>query len=103
MSPSLYADEIERRDKIQIYADLLKVSNKGVKMTRILRLANIQYNTFIECIDTLCEAGLLEKILLLKDEKASNDNRSKYAYKATEMGLEWLERVDEVYQRLEIS
>lgn len=101
MSKSLYAESLERRDKLQIYADVLKVSYKETKMTRILRLANIQYNTFNECIDKLCEAGLLEKVDMLNDERTSQDNRSKYEYKVTEMGTKWLDLVDDIYRTLD--
>ncbi len=97
----LYADYLERRDKVQIYADIIKVTKKPTKTTRILRLANVQYNTFIECIDTLCNAGLLEKISLEYRKSSTKDHRIKYRYKATNMGLKWLESLDEIYKRLE--
>jgi len=103
MSKSLYAENLERRDKLQIYADVLKVSHKAVKLTRILRLANIPYNTFSECIDKLCAAGLLMKVALLGNESSSRDNRSKYAYKVTDMGMKWLDLVDEIYNTLNTS
>ena len=97
----LYADYLERRDKVQIYADIIKVTKKPTKTTRILRLANVQYNTFIECIDTLCNAGLLEKTSLEYRKFSSKNDRIKYRYKATSMGLKWLESLDEIYKRLE--
>ena len=99
MIGQLYADYLERRDKIQIYADIIKVTKKPTKTTRILRIANIQYNTFLECIDTLCTAGLLEKISI-DYKKTTKDNRIKYKYKATHMGRKWVESLDEIYQRL---
>jgi len=96
----LYADYIERRDKVQIYADILKVTKKPQKPTKILRLANIQYNTFIECVDTLCNAGLLEKTSL--NYKVKNAHvKTKYEYKATEMGEKWIKMLDEVVRSLE--
>ncbi len=97
-----YADYLERRDKVQIYADIIKVTKKPTKTTRILRLANVQYNTFLECIDTLCTAGLLEKISI-DYKKTSKDNRTKYKYQATNTGRKWVESIDEIYQRLENS
>ncbi len=97
----LYADYLERRDKVQIYADIIKVTKKPTKTTRILRLANVQYNTFIECIDTLCNAGLLEKISLDYKKSSIKGDRINYRYKATAMGLRWLKSLDEIYKRLE--
>jgi predicted transcriptional regulator len=99
----LYADYLERRDKVQIYADILKVTKQTTKTTRILRLANVQYNTFLECMDTLCNAGLLEKISLDYNKYSSKKDNKKYAYKATEMGRKWCEALDEIYERLENS
>ena len=96
----LYADYLERRDKVQIYADIIKVTKKPTKTTRILRLANVQYNTFLECIDTLCNAGLLVKISLDYNKSSTKNDRVKYKYKATDMGQKWLESLDEIYQRL---
>lgn len=96
----LYADYIERRDKVQIYADILKVTKKPQKTTRIIRLANIQYNAFLECVETLCDAGLLEKLSLdYKDE--DGHVKTKYEYKATEMGEKWCEMLDELVLALE--
>jgi predicted transcriptional regulator len=102
MSGQLYANIEERRDKLQIYYDILKVTTRPTKITRILRLANVQYNTFQECIDKLIKAGLLEKIHLTgRRNRSSKDARSKTTYKATNQGLDWCNSVEEIYQTLE--
>jgi len=99
---SLYANVEERRDKLQIFYDIIKVSQRHTKTTRILRFANVQYNTFQECIDKLLRAGLLERIQLHSlGTRSSSDMRSKYSYKATDLGLKWCERVEEIYHTLE--
>ena len=96
----LYADYIERRDKIQVYADILKVTKSPQRSTRIIRLANVQYDAFLECVDTLCDAGLLEKISL--DYRDGGGHvKTKYEYKATEMGEKWCEMLDELVLALE--
>jgi predicted transcriptional regulator len=97
----LFTDGLDRRDKLQIFADIIKVSSKETKMTRILRLANVQYNTFIECIEKLCQAGLLKRVTPIEDTKSSNDMRTKCVYKATDTGIKWSKLVDEIYQILE--
>jgi len=97
----LYTDTSERRDKIQIYADIIQITKTPKKMTRILRLANIQFNSFQESIDILCESNLLEKILLKYANKNVADNRVKYKYKATKMGLDWIKQVNEIYKTIE--
>jgi predicted transcriptional regulator len=101
MSKKLYADALERRDKIQVYADIIRVSEKATPTTRLLRLANIQYNTFADCINTLINAGLLEKIPLRFSKKSKDQTRRKYAFKSTEMGKEWCKQIDEIYSILE--
>ena len=103
MYNKLFADSMERRDKLQLFADIIKVSTNETKITRILRLANIQYNTFHECIETLCEAGLLEKVAFNDQHRPSQDMRSKHAYKATEMGMKWYDMVNEGYRTLEAA
>lgn len=102
MGIQLFANVEERRDKLQIFYDIITVSEKPTKITRILRLANIQYNTFQECIDKLLKAGLLERVDLLdRGGRSSRDKRSKFSYKATVLGLDWCQSVEEIYQALE--
>lgn len=101
MRKSLYTEYVERRDKVQIFADIIRVSDKSTKVTRILRLANVQYNTFLECVDRMCSVGFLEKVSLDKSEHRKS--RTSYRYKATMMGEEWCDLVDEIYEELEAS
>lgn len=103
MKERLYAETFNRRDKLQIFADIIKVSSRETKMTRILRLANVQYSTFLECIDKLCRAGLLERLDTSGDTKSFDDTRTKFVFRATDTGLQWSQLVDELYQRLEES
>jgi len=102
MRKSLYTENIERRDKVQIFADIIRVSGKSAKVTRILRLANVQYNTFIEYVDRLCGIGFLERVSL-DNSGTSSKSRTSYRYKATKMGEEWCGLVDEIYEDLEVS
>jgi len=102
MKKSLYTENIERRDKVQIFADIIRVSDRPTKITRILRLANIQYNTFLECVDRLCSVGFFERISL--DTSGVSGKRSpSYRYKATKIGEEWCDLVDEIYEELKAS
>ena len=99
MLDQLYVASGSRRDKIQIYYDIIKVSTRPTKVTRLIRLANVQYNTFIECTETLIKAGLLEKVILNSRRKRDNP---KEIYKATKIGLKWCEQVDDIYNSLSI-
>ena len=102
MRKSLYTENIERRDKVQIFADIIRVSGKSAKVTRILRLANVQYNTFIEYVDRLCGIGFLERVSLEKSGVSGKRSPS-YRYKATMMGEEWCDLVDKIYEELKAS
>ena len=97
----LYADYLERRDKVQIYADILKVTKEPTKTTRVLRLANVQYNMFLECVNILCAAGMLEKTDLNYNKTSRKHGNSKFVFKATELGRKWCESLDDIYESLE--
>ncbi|KON31245.1 hypothetical protein AC482_01475 [miscellaneous Crenarchaeota group-15 archaeon DG-45] len=101
MAKGLFADTIERRDKVQIFADILRVSARPTKVTRILRLANVQYNTFQECIEQLCEAGLLEMAAVTQRARSSRDKRTSYTFRATDRGQRWCKMVDDIYEALQ--
>ena len=96
----MYAEREDRRDRIQVYADIIRVARRPVKVTRILRLANVQYNQFREYVERLCESGFLEK-LSYGPSGRRGDRRSSHAYRATEMGIRWCELVNELYESLE--
>lgn len=96
MMQKLFDEKIERRDKVQVLADILQVARESSKTTTILRLANLQYNKFLECRDILCEAGLLREIKL-NDE---GDSNSKCLYKTTNLGKKWSRKVNRVYAKI---
>ena len=99
MRKSLYTEGIERRDKVQVFADIIRVSDKPTKLTKILRIANIQYNTFLDCVDKLCSVGFMERV---GPDQSGISSRGRYSYKATKTGEEWCNLLDEIYEGLEI-
>jgi predicted transcriptional regulator len=99
MRKSLYTEVIERRDKVQVFADIIRVTDKPTKITRILRFANLQYNTFLDCVDRLCSVGFLERV---GPDKSEISSRGRYRYQATKTGEEWCDLLDEIYGGLEI-
>ena len=99
MTP-LYAEKTDRRDKIQVYADIINVARRPVKITRIMRLANVQYNQFKEYVEKLCSTGFLEKSSIMSPGM-SEAKRTSYTYKATDMGVKWCKLVSELYAKLE--
>ena len=101
MNQQLFAENEDRRDRIQIYADILKVTKKPTNKTRILQLANIQFHIFQEYIEQLCSNGFLEKINTTENKANLKKTKPrKTLFKATELGLKWCNKVEEVYQKL---
>jgi predicted transcriptional regulator len=51
-----------RRSKLEVYVDILKVlSQRPLRLTRIMQKVNLNYNVLIECIDFLLKQKLVEK------------------------------------------
>ena len=48
-----------RRDKIEIVKDVLELCRNPQRMTKILRLANLQYNSFDRFVGTLVRDGYM--------------------------------------------
>jgi predicted transcriptional regulator len=96
----LYAEKITKRDKIQILADIINVCIKSSTVTRIIRLANVPYNRWIEFSDFLCDKGYLEKI---STDKKLKDDRTKFCYKATPSGIRWYKLIQSIYKPLELD
>jgi len=93
---NLFADEYKRRDNVQIYADIIKVTQRPTKITKILRYANIQYFSFKDIVNALCKAGFLKTI----EYDGSKDAKTKFLYKATDSGLKWCKKVEEIYNQI---
>jgi len=93
--PELFSDLVERRDYIQILADIITVCEEPSRITRILRLANVQYNTMRDAMESLTKSGLMRK-----KRSSTRDERSKIELEATDLGLNWRDIVRLVYMML---
>jgi predicted transcriptional regulator len=92
----LFDSEEIRRDRVQVLHDILTVSVKPERATRLLRHANVRYGLFREYVDILCNSGLLEK----KNMGERNRKPCTY-YQITKMGDEWCKMIKSVYNDLE--
>ena len=80
-----------RRDRIKIRMEILKVcGSQGLKTTRLLQVANVQYAGLANMVKPLIENGLLEKEIV--DWK---DKRTRSIYKTTNKGIEVLSSLKE--------
>jgi predicted transcriptional regulator len=90
---SLYKDKTVRRDRIQIYFDMITVASTPINATMIMQHANVQFNMFKESIENLLGVGFIEEIEI--------EGRPNSLYKSTMKGIEWTRKVDQVYTELE--
>jgi len=95
-SDELFAERYPRRDRIQVLADIVTVCSEPTKLTRILRLANVQYNFFKKAMETLREAGIMEST-----STDSRDERTRFEFEATDVGISWRNFVHLVYIMLD--
>lgn len=75
-----------RRDKLYIIAEILEIAKDGVLKTQIMYRANLSFTQLNDYLKLMLKNGLLENII-------SND---KEIYKATEKGLDFLQRYHEI-------
>jgi predicted transcriptional regulator len=93
----LFTEKTLKRDRIQLLADILKASEKKSNMSRIMRLANVQYYTWGKCIEKLSEKKFIE---IIEDDMSDNSNE-KMLFKATKKGLAWTKKVETVYDEID--
>lgn len=81
-----------RRDRIEMIKEVLMLCRKTRKITEILRLANIQFNSFVGIVDPLVEDGYMIKIPCPK----SGDKKTKHKWMTTAEGKILLGEIVEV-------
>jgi len=85
-----------RRDRIEMIQEVLVLCRETRKLTEILRLANIQYNSFVGIVDPLVEKGFLIKVPCPK----SGDKKTKYKWMTTAEGKILLGEIGEVLRKV---
>jgi len=84
----LYADQVERRSKLQIYGDVLAVCIRDRRTSEILHEANLFAQSWNEYRPTLIEKGLL---------MSYTDSGGARYYRATAHGRRILRTIRDVY------
>jgi len=79
-----------RRDKLYIIAEILEIAKEGTLKTQIMYRANLSFTQLNEYLGFMLKLSLLEKTI-------END---KEVYKATEKGLDFLQRYREITELL---
>jgi predicted transcriptional regulator len=80
----------KRRDKLYIIAEILQIAKDGVLKTQIMYRANLSFTQLNEYIRFMLKNELLDKVTL----------NNKESYRATEKGLNFLQRYHEITELL---
>jgi len=80
----------KRRDKLYIIAEILEIAREGTLKTQIMYRANLSFTQLNDYLQFMLKNDLLEKI----------DMGGKEVYKASEKGLNFLQRYNEIVELL---
>jgi predicted transcriptional regulator len=90
MSKSGFNPVAKRRDKLYIVSEILEIAKDGTLKTQIMYGANLSFTQLNDYLKFMLKNNLLKKIV-------END---KEIYKATEKGLNFLQRYREITELL---
>src|SRR4030042_2128384 len=80
----------KRRDKLYIVAEILEIAKGGTLKTQVMYRANLSFTQLNDYLEFMLKISLLEKVEV-------ND---KAIYRATEQGLDFLQRYREINELL---
>ncbi|MEM3703889.1 MAG: winged helix-turn-helix domain-containing protein [Candidatus Bathyarchaeia archaeon] len=80
----------KRRDKLYIIAEILEICRDGALKTQIMYRANLSFTQLNEYLNFMLKASFLERFV----------EDGKELYKATEKGLDFLQRYQELTELL---
>jgi predicted transcriptional regulator len=80
----------KRRDKLYIIAEILEIAKEGTLKTQVMYRANLSFTQLNEYLGFMLKISLLDKV-------ETNDRE---VYKATEKGLDFLQRYREINELL---
>ena len=90
MTITLFDNKPKRREKLVILAEIIGIAKKGTSKTHIMFKANLSFSQLNQYLALLSDTCLLEKF-------AAN---GRVVYRATEKGLEFLDRQQQVMDLL---
>ncbi len=80
----------KRRDKLYIVAEILEIAKGGTLKTQVMYRANLSFTQLNDYLEFMLKIGLLEKV----------EVNAKDIYRATEKGLDFLQRYREINELL---
>ena len=90
MTLEIIENSSKRRDRLVIMAEIIGITKKGISKTHIMFKANLSFSQLNQYLELLWNTALLEKLTV----------NGKVVYRATEKGLEFLEKQQEAIDLL---
>ena len=84
MTVTLPENNSKRRDKLVIMTEIIDIAKNGTSKTHIMFAANLSFSQLNQYLELLCQSNLLEK--------SKNNADGREIYRATEKGLEFMEK-----------
>jgi predicted transcriptional regulator len=81
------------RDRLYIIAEILEIAKDGTLKTQVMYRANLSFTQLTDYLKFMLRIRLLEKV----------ETDGKDVYKATEKGLDFLQRYREIYKLLKLE
>lgn len=82
-----------RRNKLDIYADILTVAKEGAQKTHLVGKANLNFRLILPYLRTLIDRGLMSAIC--------EPFKTRYTYQTTPRGIEFLDHYRAIIQAIE--
>jgi len=86
-----------RRDKLEIFKDVLKTCKEASQITRVTRLANLQFYSFHEYV-----APLVSREYLEQRPYGIKDHRTFLEWKTTPKGRELIKEIENIYEKITV-
>jgi predicted transcriptional regulator len=86
MTLQIIESQPKRRDKIVIMAEIINLAKKGISKTHIMFKANLSFSQLNQYIESLSNAGLIEKTAI----------NGKVVYKSTPKGLNFYQSEQQI-------
>lgn len=87
---SLGSSSSKRRDKLYIIAEILEIAKEGTLKTQVMYKANLSFTQLNGYLKFMIKISLLDRI----------QNNNKEVYRASEKGIDFLERYREITELL---
>ena len=81
------------RDRLYIVAEILEIAKEGTLKTQVMYRANLSFAQLIDYLGLMLKINLLEKVEI----------NGKEVYKASEKGLDFLQRYREINELLRLE